>query len=62
MSFITSWAVKFVKMKRTNLRLVREYERELWHLRKENFDLRQLSIETQVKLRQLENQIQTNET
>ena len=56
---ITSWAVRFVKTKRTSLRLVREYERKFWQLRKENFDLRQLSIETQDRLKQQENQVQT---
>ncbi|HEY5158460.1 MAG TPA: glycosyltransferase, partial [Anaerolineales bacterium] len=59
MSCITSWAVRFVKTKRTSIELVREYERKFWQLRKENFDLRQLSIETQDRLRQQENQVQT---
>ena len=61
MSCITSWAVKFVKTKRTSLTLVREYERKFWQLRKENFDLRQLSIESQDRLKQQEKQIQTFE-
>jgi len=58
MSFITAWAVSYVKEKRTNFKLVREYERKFWQLKKENSDLRQASFETQVKLRELENQIQ----
>jgi len=59
MSFITSWAVRFVKAKRTGIWLVREYERKFWQVRKENFDLRQLSIETQDILRQKDKQVQT---
>ena len=59
LSCITSWAVRFVKTKRTSIKLVREYERKFWQLKKENFDLRQLSIETQDRLRQQENQVQT---
>ncbi|MBU4352836.1 MAG: class I SAM-dependent methyltransferase [Nanoarchaeota archaeon] len=59
LSYITSWAVRFVKTKRTSIRLVREYERKFWQLRKENFDLRQLSIETQDRLRQQDKQVQT---
>jgi SAM-dependent methyltransferase len=59
LSCITSWAARFVKTKRTSLRLVREYERKFWQLRKENFDLRQLSIETQDKLKRQDKQIQT---
>ena len=59
LSCITSWAVRFVKTKRTSIKLVREYERKFWQLKKENFDLRQLSVETQDILRQQENQVQT---
>jgi SAM-dependent methyltransferase len=59
MSCITSWAVRFIKTKRTNIKLVEEYERKSWQLRKENFDLRQSSLETQDRLRQQEDQIQT---
>ena len=59
LSCITSWAVKFVKTKRTNIQLVRDYERKFRQLSKENFDLRQLSIETQDRLSMQEKQIQT---
>ncbi len=59
MSCITSWAVRFVKTKRTSIKLVREYERKFWQLRKENYDLRQLSIEMQDRLRQQDKQVQT---
>ena len=58
MSFITTWAVRFVKEKRTNIKMVREYERKFWKLKKENSDLRQLAFETQNKLREMENQVQ----
>lgn len=54
MSFITAWAARFVKSKKTNPILVREYERKFWQLRKENLDLRQLSGELQNKLKELE--------
>jgi hypothetical protein len=59
LSHITAWAVRFIKTKRTNLKLVQEYERKIWQLKKENFDLRQLSIETQERIKQQEKQIQT---
>jgi SAM-dependent methyltransferase len=57
MSYITSWAVRFVKTKRTSARLVQEYERKIWKLLKENIDLRHLSIETQDLLRQQDKQV-----
>ena len=59
LSCITSWAVRFVKIKRTSPMLVREYERKFWQLKKENFDLRQLSIEMQDRLSQQDKQVQT---
>lgn len=58
LTYITPWAVRYVKENRTNLRLVREYERKFWQLRKENIDLRQLSVEMQNHLRQKEGQNQ----
>jgi SAM-dependent methyltransferase len=58
LSNITPWAVRFIKTKRTNIKLVQEYERKFWRLLKENFDLRQSAIETQDRLRQQENQAQ----
>jgi hypothetical protein len=57
MSFITAWATRFVKVKRTNVTLVREYEHRFWQLSKENFDLRQLSLESQETIRQLDKQV-----
>jgi glycosyltransferase involved in cell wall biosynthesis/SAM-dependent methyltransferase len=59
LSWITSWAVRFVKEKQTSIRLVREYERKFWQLRKENVDLRQLSIEMQDRLKKQEGQVQS---
>jgi hypothetical protein len=59
LSCITSWAVRFIKTKRTGIKLVREYERKFWQLTKENFDLRQLSLEMQDRLSQLDKQVQT---
>ena len=58
LSNITAWAARFVKAKRTVLKLVHEYERKFWQLRKENFDLRNLSSELQQGLRLQENQLQ----
>jgi 2-polyprenyl-3-methyl-5-hydroxy-6-metoxy-1,4-benzoquinol methylase len=54
---ITAWAVRFVKTKRTVLKLVQDYERKFWQLRKENVDLRNLSRELQNGLKQQEDQI-----
>jgi hypothetical protein len=57
MSFITSWAVKFVKINRSNPRLVREYERKFWYLWKENTDLRSLVNEMRQNLSGQDEQI-----
>ena len=57
MSFITTWAVKFVKTNRSNPRLVREYERKFWYLWKENTDLRALSAEMRQSLSEQAEQI-----
>jgi SAM-dependent methyltransferase len=51
LSYITSWAVRFVRRKTTNLQLVRDYERKFWQYKKENFDLRQLSLDLQNSLK-----------
>jgi len=58
MSYITAWAVRFIKTKRANLKLVREYERKFWQYKKENFDLRQLALEMQNTLKNQETQNQ----
>lgn len=58
LTYITAWAVRFVKGPRTHMRLVRDYERKFWQLRKENADLRQLAAEMQNQLRQQEAQLQ----
>ncbi|MDP1624242.1 MAG: class I SAM-dependent methyltransferase [bacterium] len=57
MSFITSWAVKFVKINRSNPRLVREYERKFWYLWKENTDLRSLSVKMRQDLSEQADQV-----
>jgi len=57
MSFITSWSVKFVKINRSNPRLVREYERKFWYLWKENTDLRSLSAEMRQDLSEQADQV-----
>lgn len=62
LTYITTWAVRFVKTPRTNMRLVREYERKYWQLRKENADLRQLSAEMQAQVRHQEMQLQPLQT
>lgn len=51
-SFITPWAVRFRKRKEPVWHVIREYERILWPLKKENFDLRVLASETQNALRE----------
>jgi len=58
LSNITAWAARFVKTKRTILKLVHDYERKFWQLRKENVDLRNLSGELQQGLKQQEGQLQ----
>jgi cyclopropane fatty-acyl-phospholipid synthase-like methyltransferase len=58
MSYISPWATRFVKTKKTNISLVREYEHRFWQLSKENYDLRQLSLESQEKIKQLDKQVQ----
>ena len=61
MSFITPWAVKFVKTNRSNPRLVREYERKFWYLWKENTDLRSLSAEMRQNLSEQAEQVREKE-
>jgi len=61
MSFITPWAVKFVKTNRSNPRLVREYERKFWYLWKENTDLRALSAEMRQNLSEQADQVREKE-
>jgi GT2 family glycosyltransferase/glycosyltransferase involved in cell wall biosynthesis/SAM-dependent methyltransferase len=57
MSFITPWAVKFIKINRSTPRLVREYERKFWYLWKENTDLRSLSSEMRQNLSEQADQL-----
>ncbi len=45
-SFITEWAVRFRRRQDPLHRIVRDYERRFWLLRKENLDLRKVVLET----------------
>ncbi|MFQ3662333.1 MAG: class I SAM-dependent methyltransferase [Chloroflexaceae bacterium] len=44
-SFITPWAARFRRRADPPPRVIRDYERHLWELRRENTDLRQLALE-----------------
>lgn len=44
-SFITPWAARFRRRNEPPHRVVRDYERRLWELRRENDDLRALALE-----------------
>lgn len=57
LSSITAWAARFIKTKKTTPRVVLEYEREFWKLKKENYDLRQLAFELQDQIKKQEDQI-----
>lgn len=49
-SFITPWAVRFRRRTDPPHRIIRDYERHLWELRRENTDLRQLALEQREQL------------
>lgn len=49
-SYITRWATRFRKAKKTATRLVTEYERRLWRLLQENLGARESLMEHQEKL------------
>lgn len=49
-SFITSWAARFRRSREPLHRIVRQYERRFWQLRRENVDLRGLSVEMRDQL------------
>lgn len=53
-SFITPWAVRFRRRHDPLTRLVRDYERKLFLLAKENSDLRSLSLEMRDQISQLD--------
>jgi len=64
-SFITPWAVRYVRKHEPVHRVVRDYERKIWLLWKENSDLRELTLEIRTvlssnenRLQELENQVQ----
>jgi SAM-dependent methyltransferase len=56
-SVITPWAVRFRRQDEPAHRIVRGYERSTWQLRKENDDLRRLSLEMRSQLSSKENEL-----
>jgi hypothetical protein len=56
-TFITPWAVRFRKKDDPLSRLIRDYERKLFLLEKENADLRSLSLEMRDQISQLDQSI-----
>ena len=56
-TFITPWAVRFRKKDDPLSRLIREYERKLFLLEKENADLRSLSLEMREQISQSDQSI-----
>jgi hypothetical protein len=67
-SFITPWAVRYIKKSEPVHRVVRDYERKYWLLWKENTDLRDLTQEMREQLaeseatkdRRIDNQNESN--
>ena len=53
-SFITAWAALYTKRNLTKERIVYEYERSLWPLFKEKYDLRQHIAENQINIEAME--------
>ncbi len=49
-TFITPWAARFRRRADPPHRVIRDYERHLWELRRENADLRQLALEQREQL------------
>jgi len=58
-SYITKWAVKFVRCDKTISQLIRDYERKFWRLWSENVDLRQALSEREQIIRKLEKDLET---
>ncbi|MFZ5808954.1 MAG: methyltransferase domain-containing protein [Chloroflexota bacterium] len=56
-SYITKWAVKFVKCDKTTSQLIRDYERKFWRLWSENVDLRQALSDREQIIRKLEQEL-----
>lgn len=56
-TFITPWAVRLRKRSEPLHRIVREYDRHLWMLNKENYELRLLAQEKQVEIANAEKRI-----
>ncbi|MCS6880136.1 MAG: class I SAM-dependent methyltransferase [Oscillochloridaceae bacterium] len=49
-AFITPWAARFRRRADPSHRIIRDYERHLWELRRENADLRRLALEQREQL------------
>lgn len=56
-SFLTAWAVRFRRRDEPFPRLARDYERRFWQLGKENYDLRDLAVESRNRLAAQDEQI-----
>jgi hypothetical protein len=57
-SFITPWAVRFRKTREPLHTIVRDYERKLWLLSKENQDLRNSVIDSAQQLEKMEEKME----
>jgi len=60
-SFITSWAVRYRKRNEPFHRIIKEYEQKIWVYKKENFDLRELALEKELQITELNDKIYKNE-
>jgi len=60
-AFITPWAVRYRRRDEPLPRLVRDYERKFWLLRKENTDLRSLTLEMREQLARQDSQLKALE-
>ena len=56
-SFLTAWAVRFRRREEPFPRLTRDYERRLWQLSRENYELRDLVVESRNRLAAQDEQI-----
>ncbi len=60
-SFITPWAIRFRRVKEPVHRIVRDYDRKLWLVNKENFDLRSLVSEMRSQVSDLDQKLESRE-
>lgn len=60
-SFITPWAVRYRKRTEPIHRLIKEYEQKFWVIKKENSDLRELSVELENNIQYLKKEISIRE-